>query len=183
MFSKIKAISVAFATAMTTTLAVFAGPTTAIAGDVPQAVKTACRSDFIRHCIVHEPGTSSARDCMAGVFHKLSPRCSSAILSSNLVNDSSKAAKPKEQVAKTTKTSKPNAKTKSARASKTKTKTKNKTKTIRSAKRHKPTVRKSKQRTARSKLRSRSKKVTRYINRGTKIANRYIARAFKKAFR
>ncbi|MEO1280529.1 MAG: hypothetical protein AAFV69_02215 [Pseudomonadota bacterium] len=172
MFSKIRAFSIAIAT----TLAVFAGPTIATAGDVPQAVKNACRGDFIRHCITHEPGTSGARDCMAGVFHKLSNPCTSAILNSDLVNDEAASAEPKTNVARSTKSAKSKRQRKSASA--------RKTNQIRSAKRYKPKkAGTKKRRVAKQGRKARMRKFARHIKRGTRIAGRKIARAFKKAFR
>ena len=58
--------------------------TAAAAGEVPQAVKDACKDDFEKHCKKHEPESAAARDCMAGAFEKLSDPCVAAILDSPL---------------------------------------------------------------------------------------------------
>ncbi|MEO1207341.1 MAG: hypothetical protein AAFV45_13530 [Pseudomonadota bacterium] len=142
-----------------------AGPTLAAADGVPQAVKNACRGDFIKHCITHTPGTPGARTCMAGAFERLSDPCVSAILSSDLVDEKSS---PAQQTVTTAKTVKPPAKNTKARTA-TRTK-KYKTKQRRKVARHKS-------------RKPRQGKISRYINRGTKIANRYINKAFAKAFR
>lgn len=59
--------------------------TAAAAGEVPQAVKDACKDDYEKHCKKHEPESAAARECMAGAFEKLSDPCVTAILDSPLV--------------------------------------------------------------------------------------------------
>jgi hypothetical protein len=52
------------------------------AGAVSEAVKEACRADYHAYCAAHEVGSDALRDCMIGVFDKLSPACVSAIMDS-----------------------------------------------------------------------------------------------------
>jgi hypothetical protein len=66
--------------------------TAAAAGEVPQAVIDACQNDFEKHCKKHEPESAAARDCMAGVFEKLSDPCVTAILDSPLVEQQQQLA-------------------------------------------------------------------------------------------
>ena len=82
----------------------------AAAGEVPQAVKDACKDDYETHCSAHAPESPTARDCMAHAFEHLSDPCVTAILDSPLVEqeqqrvanareaDESGAAKPAQKV-------------------------------------------------------------------------------------
>lgn len=74
------------------------------AGDVPQSVRAACKSDYFKHCSQHQPDSPGVRDCMAGAFDKLSAPCSSAILNSNLADGykSKSSDTASKKVAKTT---------------------------------------------------------------------------------
>jgi len=67
--------------------AIFAFAPAAFAGPVPQAVQDACKKDYEKLCIKHEPESDAARDCMAQAFEKLSDGCVTAILDSSLVDE------------------------------------------------------------------------------------------------
>jgi hypothetical protein len=54
------------------------------ASAVSQAVKDACRGDYLKHCSQHEVGSEALRDCMADAFDKLSEPCVAAILDSEM---------------------------------------------------------------------------------------------------
>jgi hypothetical protein len=68
-------------------LALVWAPAVGVAGDIPEAVKVACSNDCQKHCIKHEPGSDSGRECMADVFEKLSETCVAAIMNSDLVGE------------------------------------------------------------------------------------------------
>jgi len=57
------------------------------ASAVSQAVKAACRGDYLTHCSQHEVGSEAVRDCMADAFDKLSEPCVAAILDSEAQRD------------------------------------------------------------------------------------------------
>lgn len=57
------------------------------ASAISQAVKDACRGDYLTHCSQHEVGSEALRDCMADAFDKLSEPCVAAILDSELQRD------------------------------------------------------------------------------------------------
>lgn len=56
----------------------------AAANPVTPAVKIACKSDYLKHCSMHTPGSEGVRNCMASVFGQLSTRCVDAIIASPL---------------------------------------------------------------------------------------------------
>ena len=66
----------------------------ASAEDVPQSVKVACRSDYIKFCSKHDPNSGAGRGCMAGVFGQLSDGCTTAILNSDLAEQPRTASTP-----------------------------------------------------------------------------------------
>lgn len=76
---------------MTGALLVWAGlPSDAFA--VSQAVKDACREDYLKYCSQHEIGSDALRGCMSDAFDKLSEPCVSAILDSELQRDQARQA-------------------------------------------------------------------------------------------
>jgi hypothetical protein len=84
--SKGKAVSMRKPILMIGALLLWAGlPQEASA--VSQAVKDACRGDYLTHCSQHEVGSEALRDCMADAFDKLSEPCVAAILDSELQRD------------------------------------------------------------------------------------------------
>jgi hypothetical protein len=84
--SKGKAVSMRKPILMIGALLLWAGlPQEAAA--ISQAVKDACRGDYLTHCSQHEVGSAALRDCMADAFDKLSEPCVAAILDSELQRD------------------------------------------------------------------------------------------------
>ncbi len=57
------------------------------AGAISQRVKTACKSDYFRHCPAYEVGTPQLRTCMtkAGKRKQLSRRCLRALIDTGQV--------------------------------------------------------------------------------------------------
>lgn len=145
-------------------LALFGGPSTAAAADVPQAVKDACSDDFQKHCKAHKPDSDAARGCMADVFSHLSDPCVSAILNSDLVDEQAATAKQETRLVETASPERNDNK-------------------VHKANRHKHGARSTRRRVARHGAQTAPKRIARYIKRGTRIANSYISKAFAKAFR
>lgn len=78
--------------------------TAAIADDVPQTVKDACKDDYEKNCKQHAPESNEVRECMARAFEKLSDPCVTAILDSSLADQAmptQEAATPREVVQRT----------------------------------------------------------------------------------
>lgn len=59
------------------------------AGEVPKAVKRACRSDYFAFCSMHKVGTPEVRKCMRANGKRLSTGCVDALVAAGL------APKPK----------------------------------------------------------------------------------------
>lgn len=154
----LKVLAIWGALAMCVGLAVL--PTAAAADEIPQAVKDACSGDYKKLCSAHKPESDAARDCMADAFKQLSDPCVTAILDSDLVDKQAQPVKPETRVAETSK-----AKRSAAKVGK-----------VRVARAEGP-------RAQRRNGGYRPDKVARYINRGTKIANFYVSKAFAVAFR
>lgn len=171
--------------------------TAAAAGEVPQAVKDACKDDYEKLCSAHEPESAAARDCMAGAFEKLSDPCVTAILDSPLVeqeqqrlanapaSDQNGAEGPKSAAARP-KTHSAQADHKAtaqkASAAKPATRTAKATHAVTA----KYVVHHSKRHFA-QRANGPRRSVATHIRRGTGIANYYVAKytrfAFAKAFR
>lgn len=141
------------------------------AGEVPQAVKDACSGDYQQHCKMHKPESDGARDCMAGVFDKLSDPCVTAILNSDLVEEQARTAEQKASAPE-----KPQRVADSVKAGRKAAKLR------RAERRPKRYAQAKRRRVANRKHEAGSGKVARYINRGTRIANFYVSKAFAKAF-
>lgn len=146
-------------------------PAAAAAQEIPQAVKDACSGDYQKHCLMHDPGTDGARECMAGVFGQLSDPCVSAILSSDLVDDPGAGEQHREQVAATAAPRRDASKAQQQANGQKKLK-----------KRKKQRAQAHRRRVAKRRVRG-PKRIGQYIRRGTRIANRYVSRALAKAFR
>ncbi len=172
-------------------LALLAGPGSAVAGDIPQAVKVACESDYLKHCKTHQPGSDAGRDCMADVFTQLSDPCFSAILDSDLVGEQeAEPAKPEADVAtaaspiQAASVAKPSrTKSKQRRAKSRKAKRRGKRYTRAHKRKQKRYARKHRRQVKYSRRKSRPRRIARYIKRGTRKAKFYVSRAFRKAFR
>lgn len=176
--------------------------TAAAAGEVPQAVKDACKDDYEKLCSAHEPESAAARDCMAGAFEKLSDPCVTAILDSPLVeqeqqrlanapaSDQNGAEGPKSEAAKSKthsahvarKATDHKAAAQKESAAKPATRTAKATHAVTS----KYVAHHSKRHFA-QRANGPSRSVATHIRRGTGIANYYVAKytrfAFAKAFR
>ncbi len=159
-----------------------AATTVAAAGDVPQAVKDACKDDYEKHCIQHAPEGAAARDCMAHAFEKLSDPCVTAILDSPLVEQQS------QQIAKAQASEQSGVEGAKATATKPATRTAK----ARHAAASKNSARKysagqSTRHVAQHRQKGPRRSVTAHIRRGTGIAKSYVAKytrfAFAKAFR
>lgn len=139
---------------------VAAAPAMAAEGDIPEAVRNACRDDYIRHCKAHEPGSGAGRNCMADAFERLSEPCISAILDSDLVSDA--AAEPSKPPERAVAAADPSRTTSKAH-----------------------TAKHSKRYAARRSYAHKGKisRVANRIERGLKIADRAVSRAFRRAFR
>ena len=160
-----------------------------VAGEVPQAVKDACKGDYETHCSAHEPEGQAAHDCMASVFEKLSDPCVTAILDSPLVEQEQQRLAD----AQASKTTEPVHKVRTADAKSSKrvgpAKRVEPAKRVANAKhaRHtKYAAVKSNRHTA-QRVSAPRRSVAGHIRRGTHIARHYVAKytrfAFAKAFR
>ncbi len=145
----------------------------AAAGEVPQAVKDACKDDYETHCSAHAPESATARDCMAHAFEKLSDPCVTAIL------DSPIAEQEQQRVANARSSEETEATTHGIRSA---------TRTVK-AKRAAPEKyagTKNKRHVA-QRASAKPRSVAAHIRRGTGIASRYVAKytrfALAKAFR
>ena len=137
--------------------------TAAIADDVPQTVKDACRDDYEKHCGAHQPESNEVRDCMAAAFEKLSDTCVGAILDSNLAEDASNKVAAKDVSEQTAGVARPAARHKAKRVAH-----QHHTRTHRYAAQHGSKPRRG--------------SVARYVNRGTHIAAFYVSKFTRKAF-
>lgn len=157
----------------------FSIPSVGVADEIPEAVKTACRGDYIQYCSDHTPGTPRASDCMADAFDRLSDTCVSAILSSDLVGgpeveEVTPAAAPPAAV-----TAKSKRRTASKRA---KTRKAAKSRSLKRNRRTVPAKRARRYAKPRSR-KARIRRVHRKIKRGLRIADRAVSRALRRAFR
>lgn len=160
-------------------------PLAAAAGEIPEAVKIACSGDYEKHCHMHEPLSEGARECMAGVFERLSEPCVSAILDSDLVGGETAGAEHTHAIDTAAAPSSPAAArtARAERSPKRSAKRKAKLAAKRAAKRT-AKKRASKQRRRLARNRSyRAKRVARHIRRGTRIARSHVSRALARAFR
>jgi hypothetical protein len=73
------------------------------ASAVSQAVKDACRADYLQYCSQHEVGSQTLRDCMSDAFDKLSEPCVAAILDSETqkAQAEQEAARPEKRGTRT----------------------------------------------------------------------------------
>jgi hypothetical protein len=78
-----------------------------------QAIRSACRSDFISHCMGVQPGGREALECLAGHAPQLSAACGAAVSQVTAKSDGAKSdtAKPDPQKSET---KKPNAQAETA---------------------------------------------------------------------
>lgn len=174
---------------------------TAQAGEIPQAVKDACAGDYKKHCSKHAPDSSDARNCMAQAFSDLSDGCVSAILDSDLPDEQTAEAKsatdgkghggapvgPGDVGAKSKDVA---GKSDVAAAKVSARKSASKRVAQRRHGQHRRYADNARHSRATRSAHVRghgTTKVARYINRGTRIANFYVAkytqRAFAKVFR
>ena len=148
----------------------------AAAGEVPQAVKDACKDDYETHCSAHAPESATARDCMAHAFEHLSDPCVTAILDSPLVEQE------QQRVANARSSEETEATTHGIRSAKPATRT---AKAKRAAPEKYAGTKNKRHVAQRASAKPRS--VTAHVRRGTGIASRYVAKytrlAFAKAFR
>lgn len=150
----------------------------AAAGEVPQAVKDACKDDYETHCSAHAPESATARDCMAHAFEHLSDPCVTAILDSPLVEqEQQRVANARESDATA---ASPARKVRSAKPVITRA-----AKAKRAAPEKYAGTKNKRHVAQRASAKPRS--VAGHIRRGTGIASRYVAKytrfAFAKAFR
>lgn len=161
---------IATSIALALSLGLIAGTSVVAAGDIPQAVKDACSDDYQQHCSTHQPESGAARDCMADAFGKLSDKCVTAILNSDLVEEQNEPQKQIAGVAGVGETDKARPVRKVTKARKAK----------RIKKRHPRAHRRN---VAHRNHTSRRKRIARRINRAGRIARSYVSRALAKAFR
>jgi hypothetical protein len=180
--------------ALTTCFAVYATSFSASAEEIPQAVKDACRGDYLKNCAMHMPGSDGGRDCMADAFDQLSKPCVSAILNSHLADRKvqperqekqlvEKKVQPEKQEADVAET----ATSDQDNAADLHASNKREARTQHPPKRYAKATRRNAKPARHMSVAHRdravgSSKVARYIDRGTRIANSYVSKYTRIAF-